>query len=82
MANWVRIVSGCLREAQQAGEIRTDIEATMLASFLINAWQGAVLRAKVERDSASFHDFTTIVFSKLLIGESTQAPLLAGTASA
>jgi len=35
----------------------------VLASFLINAWEGAVLRAKVEKNATPFEE---IVFEKLL----------------
>ena len=33
-----------------ARPIRVDVDATVLASFLIKAWEGAVLRAKVEKN--------------------------------
>jgi TetR/AcrR family transcriptional repressor of nem operon len=38
----------------------------VLASFLINAWEGAVLGAKVEKNGTPFEEFEEIVFEKLL----------------
>ena len=40
-----------IMERGSRGEIRVDLDATVLASFLINAWEGAVLRAKAEKTS-------------------------------
>jgi TetR/AcrR family transcriptional repressor of nem operon len=47
---WTRSLTGCLREGQADGSISTAVPAETLARFLIGAWQGAVQRAKVERD--------------------------------
>jgi TetR/AcrR family transcriptional regulator, transcriptional repressor for nem operon len=45
-----------LREAlargQREGDFRTDRDATALADFLLDAWQGALLRMKIERSVA------------------------------
>ena len=45
-----------LREAlargQQEGDFRADRDATALGDFLLDAWQGALLRMKIERSVA------------------------------
>lgn len=64
-AGWARAIETCVREAQVAGEIRTDLAAAAIAAFLLNAWEGAILRARVERDGASFDAFRTVVFTAL-----------------
>jgi len=66
-AGWVRVVGNCIREAQQNGEIDSDLDPITLAGFLVNAWQGAVMRAKVDRDSTSMDQFLEVVFSRLLV---------------
>jgi hypothetical protein len=43
-----------------------DCDATVLASLLINTWEGAVLRAKVEKNGTPLEEFEEIVFEKLL----------------
>jgi TetR/AcrR family transcriptional repressor of nem operon len=40
-----------LVQAQQQGTIRTDKSATEMADLLVNAWQGALLRMKIEKSS-------------------------------
>ncbi|MCA9667230.1 MAG: TetR family transcriptional regulator C-terminal domain-containing protein [Myxococcales bacterium] len=37
-----------IAESQQRGEVRSDIEAGQLVDFFWNAWEGSLLRAKVE----------------------------------
>lgn len=38
-----------LEQAQQQGLVRTDKSARKMADLLVNAWQGALLRMKIER---------------------------------
>ena len=69
-AGWTEAVETCIRDGQREGEIGADCDAAILASFLINAWEGAVLRAKVEKNGAFFEEFNQIVFGKLLASAS------------
>ncbi|MGZ5624443.1 MAG: TetR family transcriptional regulator C-terminal domain-containing protein [Methylobacter sp.] len=41
-----------LEQAQQQGTVRTDKTAEDMADLLVNAWQGALLRMKIEKSSA------------------------------
>ncbi len=41
-----------LAKAQQQGAVRSDKSAEEMADLLINAWQGALLRMKIEKSSA------------------------------
>ena len=65
-AGWTGAVETCVRQAQQQGEILEDCDAAVLAAFLINAWEGAILRAKVDKNAAPFEEFDKVVFGKLL----------------
>ena len=65
-AGWTEALETCIQEGQNLGEISDDYDAALLASFLINAWEGAVLRAKVQKNGASFEEFNQIVFGTLL----------------
>lgn len=65
-AEWVEALELCIQEGQRGGEIRADCDAAILASFLVNAWEGAVLRAKVVKNSAPFEEFNQVVFGELL----------------
>jgi TetR/AcrR family transcriptional repressor of nem operon len=62
-AAWTRSVESCVREAQNAKRVRLDLPASAIASFLINSWEGAVLRARVERDRAPLVQFEQVVFA-------------------
>lgn len=41
-----------IAKAQQQGTIRKDKSAEEMADLLINTWQGALLRMKIEKSSA------------------------------
>jgi len=62
---WRRAVEGCLREAQGAGEVRADLAPAALAAFLVDAWEGAILRTKVERSRRPLDQFNEVVFSAI-----------------
>jgi len=59
---WRKPFAACIRDAQTAGEIASDFDATELAEFLLASWQGAILRMKVERNPAALERFKTIAF--------------------
>jgi TetR/AcrR family transcriptional repressor of nem operon len=65
-AAWTQLLAGCIREAQAAGELHSNQEADTVAAFLIDAFEGAVLRTKVDRDATALLRFETIVFSTIL----------------
>lgn len=66
LADWTRDIAAVLAEAQQAGEVSRDVPAGTLAAFLLNAWEGAVLRSRVDRSAAPLDAFMTIAFNKIL----------------
>jgi TetR/AcrR family transcriptional repressor of nem operon len=41
-----------IEKAQQQGTVRTDKTAELMADLLVNAWQGALLRMKIEKSTA------------------------------
>jgi TetR/AcrR family transcriptional repressor of nem operon len=65
-AGWSRSLAICICEGQEAGLMNADVPAEVLASFLINAWEGAVTRAKVDRNDSAMRDFLTIAFDRIL----------------
>lgn len=46
---WRDDVAMALRQSQQLGLVRSDVEAGDLADLLTEAWEGAVIRMKIER---------------------------------
>ena len=55
--DWEARTARCFLAAQEAGEIRDDAECADLARFFWTGWEGAVLRAKLERSSAALDTF-------------------------
>jgi TetR/AcrR family transcriptional repressor of nem operon len=65
-AAWVEAIAGVIGEGQKAGEIPGKVPARALAEFIIHAWEGAVLLAKVEKDRAPLDLFLKLTFAKIL----------------
>lgn len=65
-AGWTRRVGQCIGEAQAAGEIRSEVDPELLATFVLNAWEGAVLRARIEKGERPLRQFIDILFTQLL----------------
>jgi TetR/AcrR family transcriptional repressor of nem operon len=63
---WDSAVSACIAEAQTAGTVRSDVTAGELASAVVEAWQGAVLRGKVDRSRLAYDRFESFVLPSLL----------------
>ncbi len=66
-AAWTNLLATCIREAQSAGEISTQADPDTLAAFLIDAFEGAVLRSKVDRDTTALARFQAVVFTTILV---------------
>lgn len=66
LADWTKDIAQVVAEAQQAGEVGRDIPAATLAAFLLNAWEGAVLRTRVDRSAAPLDAFMKVAFNKIL----------------
>jgi TetR/AcrR family transcriptional repressor of nem operon len=51
------ILQRCLEQAQAVGELAADEDCGNLASFIANAWQGALTRLKVSSNPRVLNDF-------------------------
>ncbi len=63
---WVDRYADCLDLAQDRGEIAAGLDTRELAEFCLNAWQGAVQRAKTMHSTAPLHTFLVLMFDHLL----------------
>jgi len=59
-------VAAVLREAREAGEIPADEDPDRLAAFLVNSWQGALLRMKATGSAGPLREFVHQVFERRL----------------
>lgn len=64
-AAWTRSIESCVREAEKAGRVPARLPAAAIATFLVNAWEGAVLRSKVEQDKSPLDQFERVVFASI-----------------
>ena len=65
-AEWTRPFAEVIRQAQLAGEVRLDLEADEAGAALLEAWHGAMLRMKIERNPAALDRFKRLTFPALL----------------
>ena len=61
----IRLISRCIRESQDAGEVRTDFPAEELANYLHNSFYGALVRTKAGGDPLPFTVFSKMAFEFL-----------------
>jgi TetR/AcrR family transcriptional repressor of nem operon len=62
---WCDLFETCIGEAQKKGDISDQFPASLLAKFLLNSWEGALLRMRAEKSDAPLLDFKEIIFKKL-----------------
>lgn len=63
---WSDNLAQLIRKAQQAGAVRTDVDAAQLATTFWDAWHGAMLRVKVEKPTLPLKQLVTLTFDVLL----------------
>jgi TetR/AcrR family transcriptional repressor of nem operon len=62
---WEEQLSSALAEGQRRGSIRKDLAANELAAFLIDSYEGAILRTRLEKRPRALESFVKIVFSSI-----------------
>jgi TetR/AcrR family transcriptional repressor of nem operon len=63
--DWQARTTACLAEAQRAGEVSAQHDCAALAAFFWIGWEGAVLRAKLERSAAPLRVYAQGFFQLL-----------------
>lgn len=64
---WGKEISSAIADGQDEGSIRKDLKADDLAAFLIDAYEGAVLRTRVEKNPRALKSFVKVVFSSIVV---------------
>jgi TetR/AcrR family transcriptional regulator, transcriptional repressor for nem operon len=62
-AEWAGHFAEVIRQAQKADEVRADLDSEQAGAALLEAWQGAMLRMKIERSPAPLDRFKRVTFS-------------------
>lgn len=71
---WRERLAGLVTAAQASGDIRNDIDATALSALTWAAWEGGLLRMKVERSVQPLRDGVDLIFDHLFRPTGTPAP--------
>ena len=66
LKRWASLLSDCLRQAQAANDLDRKADVQEIAAAIIDAWEGAVMRAKIERSGAAYKRFETVLLTRLL----------------
>lgn len=66
IGRWEMALMECLREAQQRGEFPQDRDAAEVAAILVEAYEGAVMRGKVEQSGRACERFEKVTLPRLL----------------
>jgi len=67
-SNWQAGIAGVLQEAIDRGDLAPSSKPQELAAFLLNSYQGALLRSKADRSSKPFESFLHFAFNVILKG--------------
>jgi TetR/AcrR family transcriptional regulator, transcriptional repressor for nem operon len=65
-AHWQQAIAAVIRQAIAQKELPADTDPESLAGFLLNSWEGALLRSQAEQTDAPLETFMRHVFDGLL----------------
>ena len=63
---WSTFFEECIAEAQAQGTVGDQFPPAFLGRFILNSWEGALLRMRAEKSDAPLVEFKEIVFGTLL----------------
>lgn len=63
---WQHKIAAAIQEAVERKELPANTDAELLAGFLLNSWEGALLRSQAEKSNAPLKTFMHYVFDVLL----------------
>jgi TetR/AcrR family transcriptional regulator, transcriptional repressor for nem operon len=66
-SDWTQDIEAAISEAQRTAAISTNAHAGRLATFLLDSFEGAILRARVEKSRRAFDAFMRVVFTQILV---------------
>ncbi len=60
------LIAACLKEALEAGEVPAGLDPDETAAFILNSWEGAILRMKAKGGDGPLRNFEQMVFGIIL----------------
>jgi len=64
---WSSFFEDCIAEAKKQGAIRNRLPAALLGRFVLNSWEGALLRMRAEKSDSPLMEFKKVIFGALLV---------------
>jgi TetR/AcrR family transcriptional regulator, transcriptional repressor for nem operon len=64
---WSGLIAAAIAQAQQDEAVAASLDPATTARFILSAWEGALIYARVERAPGPFEAFFTTVFDVLLV---------------
>ena len=68
--HWQHAIAAVIEQAVQQKELPVGTEPESLAGFLLNSWEGALLRSQAQQSNAPLESFMHYIFDGLLTKES------------
>jgi TetR/AcrR family transcriptional regulator, transcriptional repressor for nem operon len=71
--HWQQAIAAVLRQAVAEKELPVGIDPESLGGFMLNSWEGALLRSQVEKSNAPLENFMRYTFDGLLAKDSLRS---------
>ena len=68
--HWQHTIAAVIGQAIAQKELPAGTDSELLAGFVLNSWEGALLRSQAEKSDASLEGFMHFVFDELLAKQS------------
>jgi TetR/AcrR family transcriptional repressor of nem operon len=68
LSAWSGAVAGLLAAAQADGRLGASLDTERMGRYLVNAWEGATLRARVTKSAEPINDFFALALDPLTAG--------------
>jgi TetR/AcrR family transcriptional repressor of nem operon len=66
-ARWQAVIASVLLEGIEKGDLPRSTRPEALAGFLLNSWEGALLRSQADRSDSPLKDFLHYTFEEILV---------------
>ena len=63
---WHKLFENAIIKVQEANEIKSDKSATDIAEFVLNSWEGALLRMKSTKSAKPLENFLDFLITQIL----------------
>lgn len=71
LETWVTTLQDAIKRAQRENDVAQSVDAARAARVLVDAWEGAALRAKTTGDSTPLDNVIDFAFTDLLVKDKT-----------